>query len=158
MDGIIVARALHVLGVVIWIGGVGMVTTVVLPAIRRDALGADRLAAFQAIERRFVWQARAAVIVVGLSGFYMLAARGNWGQLVSSAFWWVHAMIFVWLLFAFMLFIVEPLVLHRRLRIWATTQPDRAFAWLHRAHCGLLTLSLVTILGAVAGSHGWSMP
>ena len=145
------------LGVVIWIGGVAMVTTVVLPAIRRGALGADRLAAFQAVERRFVWQARAAVIIVGLSGVYMMAARGNWDQLASAAFWWVHAMIFVWLLFAFILFIAEPLVLHRRLRTWATMEPDRTFAWLHRAHCGLLALSLITILGAVAGSHGWSM-
>src|SRR5262249_17393224 len=48
VDGIIVARALHVLGVVVWIGGVAMVTTVLLPAIRRGALGADRLTAFQA--------------------------------------------------------------------------------------------------------------
>ncbi|MBS0400580.1 MAG: hypothetical protein JSR95_18105, partial [Proteobacteria bacterium] len=39
------ARALHVLGVVIWIGGVSMATTVALPAIRRGALGEDRLKA-----------------------------------------------------------------------------------------------------------------
>ena len=73
MHDVAVARALHVLAVVIWIGGVTMVTTVVLPAVRRGDLGADRLAAFQAIERRFVWQVRTAVIVVGASGFYMVA-------------------------------------------------------------------------------------
>jgi hypothetical protein len=33
MDGVVIARALHVLGVVIWIGGVAMVTMVVLPAV-----------------------------------------------------------------------------------------------------------------------------
>ena len=49
MDDVAVARALHVLAVVIWIGGVAMVTTVVLPAVRGGELGADRLAAFQAI-------------------------------------------------------------------------------------------------------------
>jgi uncharacterized membrane protein len=41
-----------VLAVVIWIGGVAMATTVMLPAIRRGNLGADRLKAFEAIKRR----------------------------------------------------------------------------------------------------------
>jgi uncharacterized membrane protein len=60
MNDVVIARALHVLAVVIWIGGVAMATTVALPAVRRGDLGADRLRAFQAIERRFVWQARSA--------------------------------------------------------------------------------------------------
>jgi uncharacterized membrane protein len=38
MDDVVIAWALHVLAVVIWIGGVGMVTMVVLPAIRRADL------------------------------------------------------------------------------------------------------------------------
>ena len=46
MDDLIIARALHVLAVVIWIGGVAMATTVVLPAVRRGDLGADRLRRF----------------------------------------------------------------------------------------------------------------
>ena len=35
-------------------------------------------------------------------------------------------------------------------------KPNKAFAWLHRAHWLLLVLSVVTILGAAAGSQGWS--
>ena len=35
MSDLILARVLHVLGVVLWIGGVAMVTTVLLPATRR---------------------------------------------------------------------------------------------------------------------------
>ena len=156
MDDVAVARALHVLAVVIWIGGVAMVTTIVLPAVRRSDLGADRLAAFQAIERRFVWQARAAIIVVGASGFYMVARADLWDRFRSAEFWWMHAMVCLWALFAVGLFVIEPFILDRRLRHWATTRPDRTFAWLQTAHWVLLTLSLVTVCGAVAGSHGWS--
>ena len=65
-------------------------------------------------------------------------------------------MVCVWLLFAFVLFVAEPFILRRRFRRWATEQPGIAFAWLHRAHWVLLTLALITILGAVAGSHGQS--
>jgi uncharacterized membrane protein len=157
MHDLALARALHVLGVVIWIGGVWMVTAVGLPAIRRGSLGEDRLAAFHAIERRFVWQARAAVIVVGASGFYMVWRFDLWSRFHDATFWWMHAMVGVWLLFTVVLFVAEPLVVHRLFDRLAVTHPAEAFAWLHRAHWVLLVLSLVTIFGAVAGSHGWSI-
>ncbi|HZL58816.1 MAG TPA: hypothetical protein VFC38_03880 [Stellaceae bacterium] len=154
MDGVVIARGLHVIAVVIWIGGVAMATTVALPAIRRGDLGADRFRAFQAIERRFVWQARTAVIIVGLTGFYMTARLDLWQRFQSAQFWWMHAMVCVWLLFTLLLFVIEPLILHRYFHKWATAAPDVAFVWLHRAHWVLLVLSLIAIFGAVAGSQG----
>ena len=157
MDDVIVARALHVLAVVIWIGGVSMATTVALPAVRRGDLGENRLAAFQAIEHRFVWQARTFVILVGLTGLYMIWRLDLWDRFRIASFWWMHAMVCLWLLFAFVLFVAEPFILHRHFRGWATRRPDVAFAWLHRAHWLLLVLSVITILGAVAGSQGWSI-
>jgi len=157
MNDVIAARTLHILAVVIWIGGVSMATTVVLPAVRRGDLGQNRLLVFQAIERRFVWQARTAVIVVGLTGFYMTWRLDLWERFRTGTFWWMHAMVSVWLLFAFVLFVAEPFILHRRLPQWATVRPDVAFAWLYRAHCVLLALSVVTILAAVLGSQGWSI-
>ena len=157
MGDVAIARALHVLAVVIWIGGVSMATTVALPAVRRGDFGPDLLRAFQVIEHRFVWQARTAVFLVGLTGVYMTWRLDLWERFDSAAFWWMHAMVCVWLLFAFVLFIAEPFILHRHFRRWATERPQAAFAWLHRAHWLLLVLSVVTILGAVAGSQGWSI-
>src|SRR5215475_12965638 len=149
MNDVILARALHVVFVVIWIGGVAMATTVVLPAVRRGDLGADRLRAFQAIERRFVLVARIAVIIVGATGFYMAARQELWPRFQSAQFWWMHAMVGLWLLFTLILFVAEPLILHRYFDRWATAAPDAAFAALHRAHWVLLGLALITILGAV---------
>jgi uncharacterized membrane protein len=157
MNDVVAALALHILAVVIWIGGVSMATTVALPAVRRGDLGPDRLQAFQAIERRFAWQARTAVVVVGLTGFYMTWRLDLWDRFRTATFWWMHAMVCVWLLFAFVLFVAEPFILHRHFPRWATKRPEAAFAWLHRAHWVLLGLSLLTILGAVAGSQGWSI-
>jgi len=157
MDGLALARALHVLAVVIWIGGVSMVTSIALPAVRRGEFGADRLAAFQAIERRFVWQARGAIIIVGATGFYMIWAADLWDPFANAAFWWMHAMVGVWTLFALGLFVVEPFVLDRRLTGWAASRPDRFFARLGHVHWVLLLLSLITLVGAVAGSHGWPL-
>jgi len=155
MDDVILARALHVLAVVIWIGGVTMATAVVLPAVRRGDLGPDRLEAFETIERRFIWIARTAVLVVGASGLYMIERMQLWDRFSFAAFWWMHAMVLVWLLFAFVLFVGEPFILRRYFHSWATRYPELAFAWLHYVHWLLLALATVTILGAVAGSHGW---
>ena len=66
-------------------------------------------------------------------------------------------MVAIWLVFAAMLFVVEPLISRHRSDRWATGQPDAAFARLQRLPWLLLVLSLITIFGAVAGSHGWSI-
>ncbi|WP_116368161.1 hypothetical protein [Parahaliea mediterranea] len=155
MNDLLLMRALHVLGVVIWIGGVFMATTVILPAVRRGQLGDDKLAAFHVIEHRFVWIARAAVLVVGISGFYLIIRMQLWPRFGDGDFWWMHAMVSIWLLFVFVLFVGEPLLLRRHFPRLAAYDPDLAFAILHWVHLFLLALSLVTVLGAAAGAHGW---
>ena len=157
MDEVVLARALHVLAVVIWIGGATIAISVILPAIRRGDLGHNRFNAFHAIQSRFIWQARTAVIIVGITGFYMVARLDLWGRFSSATFWWMHAMVGVWLLFMFVLFVAEPLILRRHFRGRATARPKLAFAWLQGVHRFLVGLSLITILGTVAGSHGWSL-
>jgi uncharacterized membrane protein len=158
MNDVILARALHVLGVVIWIGGVAMATMVVLPAVRRGDLGPDRMRSFQAIEHRFIRIARTAVLVVGLTGLYMILRLdiGDRFQMAAT-YWWMYAMVIMWLMFAFVLFAGEPFILHRFFPRWVREQPEAAFAALHRVHWALLVLSVITILGAVAGVHGWSL-
>ena len=148
------ARALHVIAVVVWIGGVALITAVALPAIRRGDLGPDRLRAFQAIERRFSRIAKIAVLVAGASGLYMAWAADLWARFRDPALWWMHAMVGLWLVFALILFVAEPLIAHRRFDAWAAARPEAAFAWLQRGHWLLLAAALVTIFGAVAGSHG----
>ena len=71
MEGWTVARVLHVLGVVLWIGGVAMVTTVLLPAAKRMKTPAKRVVFFETVERGFALQARVTTLVTGLSGLYL---------------------------------------------------------------------------------------
>lgn len=154
MDDVAVARAIHVLAVVLWIGGVGVVTTVVLPIVRRARIPQERLALFDAVERRFIWQARVLTLLVAASGFYMVERLNLWQRFRSVEFWWMHAMVGVWAIFTLILFVAEPLIVHRWVQRRALTAPDATFFWLHWLHWVLLGLSLITIFAAVAGSYG----
>jgi hypothetical protein len=66
----------------------------------------------------------------------------------------MHAMVGVWFIFTLMLFVAEPLFLHQRLRTRARPEPESNFRLVERLHQILLALSLITLLGAVIGSHG----
>lgn len=158
MNDIAAALALHVLAIVLWIGGVALVTTVLLPAVRRFKSPEERIAFFEAIERRFAWQARGTTLLAGASGFYMVDRLGLWREFGNPAYWWLDAMVLIWALFTLVLFVAEPLFLDRWFMAEARRAPERSFARLQRFHWILLTLSLITVLGAVAGSHGLSLP
>jgi uncharacterized membrane protein len=155
MDDVAIARAVHVLAVVLWMGGVAFVTTALLPSLRRSAHSPEWLASFDAIERRFAWQARVTTLLAGASGAYMLVRLDLWDRFLSASFWWMHAMVLVWLLFTLMLFVVEPLFLAHWLRKRVQVAPGAAFRLIERFHRWALLIGLVTIFGAVAGSHGF---
>ena len=155
MIELIVARVLHVLGVILWIGGVAMVTTVLLPATRRLEARQERVRFFERIEGGFARQARWTTLVTGLSGFYLVHLLGAWGRFGEVRYWWMHAMVLVWAVFTLMLFVLEPLWLHRWFEESARREPERTLALIQGLHWVLLSISLVAVAGAVAGSHGW---
>jgi uncharacterized membrane protein len=154
MDDVTFARAIHVLAVVLWIGGVALVTTVLLPAVRCFKAADERVTFFESVERRFAGQARVTTAVAGLSGLYMVYRMDLWSRFAIPAFWWMHAMVGLWLVFSLMLFIAEPLFLHQWFLARAKSASESTFRLILGLHWLLLSLSAVTVLGAVAGSHG----
>lgn len=152
MDDFALARAVHVVAVALWIGGVGFVTWVVMPSLKAAESPQDRLRRFQQLEGRFAWQARLWVLLAGASGLWLVVRADLWSRFADGHFWWMHLMVALWAVFALMLFIIEPLHLHRRLA--TSTTPEADFARMLRLHQLLLTISIISIFGAVGGSHG----
>ena len=151
MNDFPIAHGLHVLAVLMWIGGVGFVTLSLLPSAA-SLPEASRLDAFHRLERRFAPQARIWVLLAGVSGFWMAWRADLWSRFADPDAWWMTAMVVVWAIFCVMLFVVEPLFLHRRLaRSPAPARDFRRMVVLHRV---LLALSLITVFGAAAGSRG----
>jgi uncharacterized membrane protein len=155
MDGITLARAVHVLAVIHWIGGVAFVTMVILPSASPIATAAARLALFEAIEHRFSRQVRVSVPLAGASGLYMVDRLDLWHRFIEPTGWWLMAMAVVWLLFMAVLFVLEPFVLRGWFRHRALADPARALADVQRAHWILLCASAATAGAAVLGAHGY---
>ncbi|HSN17203.1 MAG TPA: hypothetical protein VLV87_03255 [Gammaproteobacteria bacterium] len=146
-----IALAIHVISVIWWIGGLAMVTTVFLPGLRQG-FHPDPGGALAYIERHFAPQARVAVLLVGVSGAYMLTRLHAWSWLRMGRFWWVDAMLGYWLLFAVMLFVLEPLGAHGWMKRQAATDSGR-LRRMQRVHALMLALGLVVVMGAVLGNH-----
>ena len=154
IDDIILARAIHVLALVHWIGGVAFVTTIVLPNARRLPDAKDALAAFAAFEGRFAPQARISIFFAGVSGLYMLIRLYPSDRLLSLSSWWLHLMIAVWLVFALMVYVLEPLGIERAFADFARRDKDRAFAAMTYAHAAALLVAAFAIGAGVFGAHG----
>ncbi|HEX5961141.1 MAG TPA: hypothetical protein VFY97_07835 [Rhodanobacteraceae bacterium] len=135
--------AIHVLAVVWWIGGVFTVTTSLLPIFNR-LQPPERIQRIKEFEGRFANQARIAVLLAGVTGFWMYALLP--GAMVHT--WWIGLMMLVWVLFAIMLFVAEPLRLP--VKVGAIQNP-RKFLVIHAV---LLVLALAAIVGGVIGSRG----
>ncbi|BBB25621.1 hypothetical protein [Amphritea japonica] len=149
-DFLTIARALHVIAVVLWIGGVAFVTTVLIPAIRSSQSPENRISLFETLEGKFSFQAKLTTLITGLSGFYMLYAMDAW----ASMQWWIHIMILIWAIFTVVLFVLEPLFLHRWFHQQAEKNNERTFLFVQVMHIVLLSISLIAVFGGVAGVHG----
>jgi uncharacterized membrane protein len=154
MDDITLARALHVLAVIHWIGGLSFVALIVLPIAGTRASANEGLELFAAVEQRFAAQVRVSVPLVGATGLWMTYRLDAWGRFIDPAYWWMTAMLGLWLFFMIMLFVLEPL-LHDRFETKARRNPASALRRMGHLHVFLISLGAITVLGAVAGAHGF---
>jgi uncharacterized membrane protein len=148
------ARALHVIGVVLWIGGVAFVTTVLIPSLKNINDSTNKLELFEQIEGKFSFQAKLVTLVTGISGFYMVEVMNAWGRYQQLQFWWMHLMTLIWFIFTLVLFVLEPLFLHQWFHEQAVKNSAKTFSQVHTIHKILLALSLLAVLGAVARAQG----
>jgi len=153
IDDVEIARALHVVFVAHWIGGVSFVTLVALPLARASGDAKKGWALFEAIEIRFASQVRFSIPLAGATGLWMAWRLDLWGLFAQPAAWWMDAMVLLWAVFMAIVFVVEPLA-QRRVVAMAAEDPAALLIRLSRVHRVLLAAGTVTIFGAVAGAHG----
>ncbi len=155
MSLLVFARVIHVISIVLWIGGVAFITTVVIPALRRMPDPQQRWELFEKFENRFALQAKFVTVAAVASGVTMIVALDGWQRYLDISYWWMHMMSLVWLIFTLILFVFEPLFLNRWFKEKAQNDSDAFFGFLQKMHWVLLALSTIAIIGAVAGARGY---
>ena len=143
----VIALIIHVLAVVIWIGGVAFVTMITFPIIQREQGSLEQVMMFQGIEHRFSRIAKVLVILTGISGFYLLSEKG-----FSIG---AGIMIFVWTLYASLLFFLEKILFKRLFESPTGKQLNTAqiFFRLQVFHWIILALSFSAIAAGIWVGH-----
>lgn len=154
-DLFVLARTIHVVAIVFWIGGVAFITTTLLPTINKVVDKEQRVLLFEQLEHKFAWHAKLATLATGVSGYYMLDFLNAWQRYQELQYWWLHLMTFVWLIFSLVLFVLEPLFLHRWFIEQAKKDSNKSFKLLQKMHYILFSISILAVVGAVGGSHGY---
>ena len=142
----VIALTLHIMSIVVWIGGVTFVTLITFPMILRMDKSLEMVMMFQGTEHRFVKIAKVMVILAGLSGFYLLYEKG-----LSTA---VIIMIVIWSVYASLIFGLEK-ILFAKLFGKPEDQKDmkQVFKILQIFHWVVLGLSFIAIAAGVYEAH-----
>jgi uncharacterized membrane protein len=161
-----IMHIIHLLAVVLWIGGLAFVTAIILPMILRnpDALG--KVLLFRGVERRFAKWAKALNLVTGMSGFMMIFimvgnnVAGGRAMLTRPGLP-LSIMALIWLFWFVMLFGLEPIIIKKMLDKMARDaegggglEIDAVFRRMRGMHWVLLLLSLVAIASGAIFAHG----
>ena len=145
--------AIHVLGVVLWIGGVAFVTMIVFPMIVRMEDSLEKVLFFQGVEHRFAKIAKLCVVIVGLTGACLLSLTDRWGVLFRRNGIGITIMVLVWTFYVFVLLFEGRLF---KIIFKGEAQHDTAkiFFKLSVFHWVVLVLSLLAVFAGVFTEYG----
>ena len=143
----VTALTIHILSIVIWIGGVAFVTMITFPMIQRVDKSLEQVMMFQGVEHRFSKIAKVMVILAGLSGFYLIYEKG-----LSFGVW---VMMSVWAFYASLLFGLEKLIFKKLFSAPSGEQLDtkKVFNILQVFHWFVLTLSFLAVAAGIYAGH-----
>ncbi len=152
-----ILTAIHVIGVVIWIGGVAFVTMIVFPMIMRMEGSIEKMIFFQGVEHRFASIAKISVGLVGVTGAWLLYLTGQWRILFTCAGIGPALMVIVWTMYVFVLRF-EARLFKLIFRKEAQRDTSKVFARLSAFHWVVLGLSLLAVAVGVWAGHGGTIP
>jgi len=144
---------LHVIGVVVWIGGVAFVTIILFPMIHDMEDPMEKALLFQRVENRFAGIARVMIVMVGLTGLFNLYEKGLYHILSTPQGWWLHLMITVYTVYALLIFGLEKALFKRIFKDIKNMNADQVFFRMTVFHWVVLILSLLAVAGGVIGTY-----
>ncbi len=148
----------HLLTVILWIGGLAFVTMIVLPMAIKTPDALQKVLLFQRVEHRFAKIARTYNLVTGASGIIMMVLMGWHRLLFTRAGIPLTIMTLVWVFWFVMLFGLEPFIIRKMLdrmaKGGAQMDIDSVFIRLNRMHYFMVGISLAAAVAGALTAHG----
>ncbi|MFN3739202.1 MAG: hypothetical protein ACK4TF_00825 [Thermodesulfovibrionales bacterium] len=149
-----VLTAIHVITIILWIGGVAFVTINIFPILMRMEDSLEKIRYFQAVENRFARQARLYAIVAGITGAVILFLENGWSGIFSKRGLGILIMLLAWLVYVLILTFERNIF---KVLFKDTTQDvSKIFFKLNVFHWFILTVSFLAVFSGVYLGHGGS--
>lgn len=154
----VIMHIIHLLTVILWIGGLAFVTMIVLPMAIKTPDALQKVLLFQRVEHRFARIARFYNLATGVTGFAMIFMTGWYQTLFTRGGIPLTVMTLVWVFWFVMLFGLEPIIIRRMLdnmaKGGAKLEIDAIFIRLNRLHYFMVAISLVASAAGALLAHG----
>ena len=143
----VLALIVHIIAIIIWIGGVSFVTMITFPMIQRINSSLDQVLMFQGIEHRFAKIAKVMIVLIGLSGLILIYERR-----LSIGVW---VMIAVWAFYALLIFGLEKIIFNKLFAKPSGEEFDmkKVFFTMQTFHWVVLTLSFFAVAAGILTAH-----
>ncbi|MBF0466034.1 MAG: hypothetical protein HQK88_13695 [Nitrospirae bacterium] len=155
IEGMIIPllTSVHVVSVLIWIGGVVFVTTIVFPMILRMEDSMEKVMFFQGTEHRFAKIAKVCVLIVGLTGGLLVYLKGFLNAFFHKEGLYLTLMLFLWIVYLIVLTFEKRLF---KIIFKGQAQHDtkKMFVRLTLFHWIVMLVSLFVVLFSVYQGHG----
>lgn len=143
---------IHVVCIIIWIGGVTFVTTVVFPMMYRTEGSLEKALLFQGVEHRFAFMVKWILGIVFVTGFWLLSARQGIAVLGQFKGLGIAIMIFAWALYTTVL-LSERKVFARIFADPEKVDMNKALKMINAMHWVLLTASYSAVAAGLWFGH-----
>lgn len=153
-----IMHIIHVLTVILWIGGLAFVTTLIFPVMVKIPNPLEKVLFFQRIEHRFAPLARIYSAIVGISGFAMFFNLGLEDVVFAKDGRFLLFMIIVWFFWIILLYGLEPIIIKRLLDNLARQKGEEleiedVFRRVNILHWVLLAVSLAAAASGAIFAH-----
>ena len=148
--------ALHLIIVVLWIGGVAFVTMIIFPMLSRMEDSFEQVLMFQRIEHRFGGHAKIYTALSGITGGILLYLTGEEKLLFSMQGIGVTMMTIAWALY-FLVLIFEKKLFGVLFSDAKKFDPKKVFSFLTAFHWVILGVSLLAVFLGVWSAHGGAL-
>ncbi len=143
---------IHIICVIIWIGGVTFVTTVIFPMMYRTEGSLEKALLFQGVEHRFAAIVKWLVAITGATGLWMLYAKYGFGILAQPQGIGIVTMLFAWAFYTTVL-LSERKIFGRIFKDPEKIDMNRALKLINVMHWFLLVISYSAVAAGVWFGH-----